>query len=122
VLTGVWKEDKYVGEKAVSPYVILYKNSISRVSCIKSGDDPNYVVYKFSRAGGSASDINELILTGSSGNETISSNFIGFEQVSFPFEGKIKFIAPNALHTAMISCELRYKINEAGAWTVTIYY
>lgn len=121
-MTGIWKEDKYVGEKAVAPYVILYKNSITRVSCMKSGDLPNYVVYKFSRAGGSASDINELMLTGSTGDETISGNFIGFEQVTFPFEGKIKFVAPNALRTAMMSCELRYQINEPGAWTITIYY
>ena len=122
VMAGIWKEDKYIGEKAVAPYVILYKNSISRVTCIKSGDLPNYVVYKFSRAGGSADDINELMLTGSTGDESISSNFIGFEQVTFPFEGKIKFIAPNALRTAMMSCELRYQINEPGAWTVTIFY
>lgn len=122
VMAGIWKEDKYIGEKAVAPYVILYKNSISRVTCIKSGDLPNYVVYKFSRAGGSADDINELMLTGSTGDESISSNFIGFEQVTFPFEGKIKFIAPNALRTATMSCELRYQINEPGAWTVTIFY
>jgi hypothetical protein len=122
VMTGIWNEDKYIGEKAVAPYTILFKNSITRVSCTKAGETPNYVVYKFSRAGGSASDINELMLTGSSGDETISQNFIGFEQVTFPFEGKIKFIAPNALRTAMMSCELRYQINEPGAWTVTIYY
>lgn len=122
VMTGIWKDDKYVGEKAVAPYVVLFKNSITRASFVKSGNMPNYVVYKFSRAGGSANDINELMLTGSSGDESISSNFIGFEQVTFPFEGKIKFIAPNALRTAMMSCELRYQINEPGAWTITIYY
>jgi hypothetical protein len=122
VMTGIWKEDKYLGEKAVAPYVIQFRNSISRASFVKSGETPNYVVYKFSRAGGSASDINELMLTGSTGTETISSNFTGFEQVTFPFEGKIKFVAPNALRTAMLSCELRYQINEPGAWTITIYY
>jgi len=122
VLTGIWKEDKYVGEKAVATYVIQYRSGISRVSCLKSGDTPNYVVYKFSRAGGSADDINELMLTGSTGTETISNNFTGFEDVTFPFEGKIKFIAPNALRTAMMACELRYVINEPGAWTITIYY
>jgi hypothetical protein len=119
---GIWKEDRYLGEKEIAPYAILYRNSIIRVSCVKSGDIPNYVVYKFSRAGGSASDINELQLQGSSGDENISTNFIGFEQVTFPFEGKIKFIAPNALHTSTISYELRYAINQPGAWTVTIYY
>ena len=122
LMKGIWKEDKYVGEKEISPYVILYKNSITRVSCVRTGDLPNYVVYKFSRAGGSADDINELMMQGSSGDESISSNFIGFEQVIFPFEGKIKFIAPNALRTSTLYCEVRYQINQPGAWTVTIYY
>jgi len=86
------------------------------------GDIPPYVVYKFSRPGGSIDDISNLLLQGSSGSETNSTNFLGFEQVTFPFEGRIKFQAPNSLHTSMISYELRYTINQPGSWTVTIYY
>jgi hypothetical protein len=121
VLTGIWKEDKYAGEHEAAAYIIQYRNSIPRVSCVRMGDVP-YVVYKFSRAGGSMQDITNLLMQGSSGNETVSWNFTGFEQVTFPFEGKIKFNAPNAMHTATLSCELRYVINQPGSWTVTIYY
>jgi hypothetical protein len=122
VITGIWKADQYIGEKAIKPYVITYRSGIARASFLKSGDFPNYVVYKFSRAGGSTDDIRDLMMQGSTGDESVSSNFTGFEQVTFPFEGKIKFIAPNALRTAMITCELQYKISEPGAWTITIYY
>ncbi len=122
VITGYWKEDNYVGAAEIKPYTITFRSGISRASFLKSGDFPNYVVYKFSRAGGSADDINNLLMQGSTGDETVTSNFTGFEQVTFPFEGKIKFSAPNALRTAMINCELQFKINQPGAWTVTIYY
>ncbi len=76
--------------------LIQYLNSIPRVSCVRMGDVP-YVDYKFSRAGGSKrrDDITNLLLQGSTGNETCSIwNFIGFEQVTFPFEGKIKISSP----------------------------
>ncbi|MDZ7635507.1 MAG: hypothetical protein U5L72_14175 [Bacteroidales bacterium] len=122
VISGIWKEDRYIGTTEVKPYQITYRSGIARASIMKSGDVPGYVVYKFSRAGGSVDDINELMMQGTTGDEMITSNFTGFEQVKFPFEGKIKFTAPNALRTSMIRCEMHYKINEPGAWTVTIYY
>lgn len=121
VLKGVWEKDKYVGEKLVAPYSITYRLSISRATITRTGDIP-YVVYKFSRPGGSLDDIQDLLLQGSSGHENNSNNFLGFEQITFPFEGKIRFMAPNALKTAVITCELQYKINQPGSWTVTIYY
>jgi hypothetical protein len=121
VITGIWKEDKYVGERQMAPYVIKYRNSITRVSCIRMGDQP-YVLYKFSRSGGSADDISGLLIQGSSGEETITSNFTGFERVTFPFEGKVKFSAPNVFHTITVNCELQLVINQPGSWIVTIYY
>ncbi|MBW6500831.1 MAG: hypothetical protein K0B05_05495 [Bacteroidales bacterium] len=126
VLSGVWKDDKYMGERLLQPYVIEYRNSIGRVSCIKVGDRP-YVRYKFSR-GGEESDsrtsenIRDLLMQGSSGSEKAGTGFTGFEQVTFPFQGKLTFKAPNALMTATLNCELRFTINEPGSWVVTIYY
>lgn len=122
VITGIWKEDKYIGKKAMSPYVIEYRNSIGRISCIKIGTNRNYVNYKFSRGGIPESNINGLNMQGSSGTEHLTSSFIGFEEVTFPFKGNVKFIAPNALNTATLNCELRLTINEPGAWEVTIFY
>lgn len=121
LLTGIWKEDKYAGKRETAPYVIQYRNNVTRISCMRMGETP-YVVYKFSRAGGSMEDITNLLMQGSSGDENTSRNFTGFEQVTFPFTGKIKFTAPNALHTSTIDCEIRYLINQPGSWVVTIYY
>ena len=123
VLTGIWKEDIYVGLKPVPPYVVQYLSGISRVSCIRAGEVP-YVKYKFSRSGGKAeeNDISNLTFQGSSGQESAQPNFVGFEQVSFPFEGKVRFEAPNTLNSTTVNCELRLLINQPGSWTVTINF
>jgi hypothetical protein len=121
ILEGVWKEDKYLGKIALAPYVIEYRNGIGRVSCIRTGDRP-YVKYVFSRNGGESNNITGLIMQGSSGSENQLSAFTGFEYPEFPFHGNIKFSAPNNFYSAIITCELRLTINEAGAWIVTIFY
>jgi hypothetical protein len=125
VQAGIWKRDKYVGPKEVAvAYMIGYRNNIGRITCMKMGDERNYIKYKFSRSGESSSfvAISDLMLQGSSGTENISSNFTGFENVTFPFEGKVQFNAPSALNTGSLACELRITINEPGPWLITIYY
>jgi hypothetical protein len=116
ILEGEWKNDKYVGRKALAPYVIEYRDGIGRVSCIRTGDRP-YVRYVFTRSG-----VSDLFLQGTSGIETTIDSFTGFEQVTFPFKGILRFYAPNAWMTAMLKCELRLTINKPGAWVVTISY
>ena len=131
VLTGIWENDQYIGEKSIPPYTIQYRSGISRFSALRTGDQPLRVYYKFTRGGGTSeytSPINDLLLQGSSGNETGSSNNFGFDNVTFPFEGKVRFTAPSALSTQgspealSISYELNFVINQPGAWMVTIYY
>lgn len=121
VLAGVWKEDKYIGERALAPYVIEYRNSIGRVSCIKMGNRP-YVKYKFSRNGEESNNISDLLMQGSSGSERTGTSFAGFEQVTFPFKGKVTFKAPSSFMTSILTCELRLVINDPGSWIVTIFY
>lgn len=125
VISGMWKDDRYIGEKALPPYVIGYRSNVGRMTFMKMDKDKSYVKYKFSRSGGesaSATTINDLLMQGSSGTENQSYNFTGFENVTFPFEGKIKFLAPNMLATATLNCEVRLTINEPGGWIVTIFY
>ena len=124
VQSGEWKADKYVEKGSRIPYTIGYRNNVGRVAFWKVNDKPFNVKYKFSRAGEASSfiAITNLLLNGSSGTENISTSFTGFENVSFPFEGKVRFNAPNSFNTASLDCEFRFVINEPGEWMVTIYY
>lgn len=121
VLDGAWKDDKFIGKKALAPYVIEYRNGIGRVSCLRSGDRP-YIKYVFSRNGAESNNISSLMMQGSSGSERQSSDFTGYEYPEFPFHGTVKFNAPNNFYSAIIFCELRLTINRPGAWIVTIFY
>lgn len=131
VIAGIWQSDKYIGEESIKPYVILFRNGITRVSCIRTGDQPLRVSYKFTRGGTSSehtSPISNLLLQGSSGSESSSSSFFGYDDVTFPFEGKITFSAPSALSSpgspsaVTLNYELNLVINQPGAWMVTIFY
>ncbi len=120
-LAGIWREDKFVGEKIIPPYEIEYRNGIGRVTCMKIGDRP-YVKYTFLRNGGESYIVSNVLMQGSSGSESNNSAFTGYEQVKFPFKGKITFNAPNAFNAATLSCELRITINKPGAWIVSISF
>ena len=121
VMTGFWKDDKFAGGQVLPPYVIEYRYSIGRVSCIRMGDRP-YVKFQFSRAGSMLNDITNLLLQGSSGSEINTVSFTGFDQATFPFKGKVTFTAPSSLGVATLTCELRLTINQPGSWIVTMYY
>lgn len=121
LMAGIWKEDEFVGNKQVPPYVIEYRNSIGRVSFTRVGDRP-YVKYKFSRNGSELNNLSNLLMQGSSGSESLSTAFTGYEQVMFPFKGKLVFNAPSSFMTSQLNCELRISINQPGSWVVTIFY
>ena len=131
VLSGIWGNDNYIGEKAIPPYVIQYRNGIVRVSCLRTGDLPLRINYKFARGGSTSENTNTmsgLLLQGSSGSESQTGNYFGFENVAFPFEGNIKFSAPSLLssptesNAVTLNYELKFVINQPGAWTVTLFY
>ncbi len=89
---------------------------------MRIGDRP-YVKYKFSRGGDEPNQyLSNVLLQGSSGTESNNSSFTGYDEVKFPFHGKVSFNAPNAFNTAILTCELRLTINEPGAWQVTISF
>lgn len=122
VLAGQWRNDKFVGAKSPPPYVVEYRTGVGRISFMKIGDRP-YIKYKFSRSGADAySLVSNLLLQSSSGSEKLANDFTGYENVTYPFKGRMTFNVPNDFYTATITCEVRLTINEPGAWLVTISY
>ncbi len=122
VQAGIWKKDLFKGEERIAPYKITYNIGVPRSSFLKQATTEKYVTFKFYRAGASSFDIQGLLMQGSSGVETTTTAFTGFDNPSFPFEGKVQFKAPNLMNTATNNYELRFVINEPGGWQITIYY
>ena len=123
VQSGYWEQDVYLGTEQIAPYTISYKSGITRASFFKQGTQDNFVSFKFARTGGGNTfNIAGLVMQGSSGSESVTTAFTGFLNTSFPFEGKVKFQAPNLLNTVINTYEMRFVINKPGDWVVTIYY
>ncbi len=122
IQTGYWGEDIYIGKEQVAPYVIQHKIGVTRASFVKQGKGENFVSFKFARSGSTTYDIDGLIMQGSSGSESVTTAFTGFQHTSFPFECKIQFQAPNLLNYATFNYEMRFVINQPGDWVITIYY
>jgi len=120
LLAGKWVKDEFVGTGTTTrAYSIDYRNNIGRVTFSKIGSTPNYVRLRFMRSGADLT-VGELYMFGSSGTERMEHNFMGFDMAEFPFKGKASFTAPGAWHGNYMNCEIRYSINEPGAWVIVI--
>ncbi len=122
VQAGIWKRDIFKGPEKVAPYKIISSIGIPRSSFMRQATTEKYVTFKFSRSGSSSYSINDLVMQGSSGVETNTTAFTGYDDVIFPFEGKVQFKAPNLLNTSTNNYEMRFVINEPGGWVITIFY
>lgn len=118
VITGIWKNDTYVGPKPFPPKVIK-KYNINQVSFHNAGEG-NQVVLLFRQGGMTNTSIMELMIAANNGIEFRSGSQIGYQQVSFPFEAKITYKTWNPLRTVLLDCTLEFVIAESGRWEVRI--
>lgn len=122
VLNAYWSEDKFVEEIVPDPYEITFKSSnVSRISVTKEKSDRNDIEFVILRNGMVMRNFNYLDFVGNTGSTKRTATYFGFEYVSFPFEGQIRFKASNQLNTAVFDYIVKLKINEKGSWKISIY-
>ena len=124
IIAGYWQKDKYIGEKPRTvSYKVIYKDNIGRINFKRFGDGRK-IRLKLIR-NGAETGVPNLMLNGNSGTvilEISHHGFTGFENVLFPFTGKILFSAPNAFYATTLNYELRFEINEPGFWEINIHF
>ena len=121
VLTGFWKDDKYIGlyEK---DYVAVPRGPL-RHRFSRIADSPNAIEIQFMRDGvRQMKDIVSISSQSSSGSELRQNSFFGYEQVEFPFEGRLIMTINNSMRTNTYSAEFNYTINRSGKWLIVIDY
>ncbi len=121
--TGRWHNGERIennGALAEVPYVVRYKRNITRYRFNRVLDG-NRVFFKM---GGTARDrqILQLSTHGSSGQYFTYSNMFGYEEVMFPFTGKISFLGPSRTGHTQYLVEMMFEINEPGYWEIIIYF
>lgn len=122
---GLWNNDKFVRivdlkEKEEPNYKIYYQRNLTRTRFARTGDG-NKVLFSLADGGGNrpASAMN---IFGTSGFQINYGRFFGFEDVTFPFEGRISFTAPSRSGLVVYQIELFFTINQPGIWEITLTY
>ncbi len=116
---GIWANDTLQKEIIPPAYKVISQRNINRLRIYKQGPG-NYVWFYPNAAGGVSTDFEDFQLGGSSGTQLASSPKIGFQDVTFPFRGSIRYKAWNKLRTTQFEILLEIEISETGVWVVEI--
>ncbi len=120
ILAGLWKEDKYLGPKPEKPYVITLNRGVDRTSMFRIADG-NRLTVKIMQNGGVNDSVTDYRFTWSSGTELMISNGWAWENIEYPFEGRITYRTANKLKTATYTVTLEFIINEPGFWELVLH-
>jgi len=120
-LAGIWKDDEYVGPKQKKPYIITSRRSVDRVTMFRSGDG-NRLTIKIMQSGVVNSTVVDYRFIWSSGNELmLGSHARGWENMEFPFEGRITYTTSNKLRTSTYVVTVEFIVNEPGEWELILH-
>ncbi len=102
------------------PYVVQYSRNVTRHRILRVGDGDRVFFAVGEPMRGRR--ISHLSVFGSSGNYIELRNMVGFENVAFPFQGKIVFYAPSRTGLVTYQIEFMFEINEPGNWEVILHF
>jgi len=117
--TWIWKND--IKQKEVLPlaYKVVTQRNIGRLRIYDQGGQ-DCVWFRPRSDGGVISGFQEFNMYASSGREIIHSPMIGYEDVTFPFKGSVKYKAWNKMRTTEYEIVLEIEITQPGNWVVEI--
>ena len=118
-LAGVWRKDKYLGT-GIPPYRVLQAESVPRYTISKGLAVGNKITFRFIRGGKSTSQVNNLNVTLSSGNENLVGTYLEIKDAVFPVSIKLNFSVPNLLNSYEYNCIFNLTINESASWDVIL--
>jgi hypothetical protein len=121
LISGFWKEDKYVGKKRMEPYKIISTTSITRYTISKNADRNNTVKFRIKQGGLDNISIENFTMFFDSGSEYRNGNYYGIENISYPVIVKIKYRSWNQLMTAQSDVRFEIEITEPGSWDIILY-
>jgi hypothetical protein len=122
---GLWMRDEFkriIDTTAVDvpDYRIFYRRNLTNVRFRRTGDGDK-VLFNVRDAGAGRRTMN-MNLFGTSGKDIAYGSHFGFENVEFPFEGKISFTAPSRSGVVFYQIELHFEINQPGLWEIYLNF
>ncbi|MBN2236840.1 MAG: hypothetical protein JW729_04725 [Bacteroidales bacterium] len=117
---GIWDQDQ-LKEQSIIQYKVLKANSVKQVQIHKKdlAIPPGTINIRFN-IDRNKDFFNTLALEASSGYGMKTMNQVTFNDVTFPFKGKITFVITGKDFVVNKSCIVEFEIYEAGPWTMII--
>jgi hypothetical protein len=120
IVSGYWKQDKYVGTTMIPPYKLIRKTGVVRYSFNTVPAATNDVKISIMIGGRINSDIENLTIATSSGSEYRSGYWIGIQNPVFPLDVKLTYRTWNQIHSAQSDVIFEFTLNDPGHWTITL--
>jgi len=124
VRVGYWEKNKYVGLKKIPEYKVSWNRGIDRYSFRKIAESnnstTNKVKIKFMQNGSFNSSITDIRMDAANGNRIETPNYIGYENITFPFKCKLNYKTSNKLKTMTFDAIFEFVINKPGEWEVIL--
>ena len=123
VLSGIWRNDEYVGQEREAAYTRGHMLNISRYSIKESrtseADEVLLNFYYMGRMGQIPQDLVFRMETGFSHREGL---LVGYREVEFPASILITYTVPDKLGQGLrIPVRFEVTINKPGAWVISLY-
>ncbi len=120
VLQGIWVNDEFKGMGGGEAIHVILKRNLMRYTSIRRGDG-NQVIVKIFTGGVIISDIQDLIFVSNSGSEIHSTYVTGFDNVQFPFWGKVTYSTWNKMKTMRYDVVFEFEIAQPGLWEISLH-
>lgn len=121
VMSGIWKNDEYIGKEKTIPYTQGHIMNLERFSVNRLGDG-NKVMLLFYYMGKTGQLPDDLIFRMESGMSKQQGHSVGYEDVIFPAKILITYSVPDKLGRGlMIPIRFEITINEPGNWEIKHY-
>ena len=120
IVTGIWKNDVYVGKKLVPPYQITMSRGVIRSSIKKMSEMGTGFRVGIYQNGRFNNDIDNFTMVTDSGEEYMSGRFIALQNAIVPYSVSIKYRTWNGLHTAQSEVVFEFTINDPGTFEISL--
>jgi hypothetical protein len=123
VITGYWKDNKYIGKELIPPYKITRSTSVSRATITKSSSNQeNELRVRILQGGIDSRNVVNLSVISTTGSNysTGHSGGFGIKNIYYPVDVKIKYSTWNKVQTVQYEVFFEFTINEPGSWEVVL--
>ena len=119
ILTGVWKNDIFVGKAKTQP-TVAYRKNIESYYFFNSEGLQDRVLIDFRQNGMQNSRVENLMLDADSGMPVQVGQKYGFDNVVFPITVSVRYDTYNKMGTQRINVVLQFTVYDKGDWEVVI--